>query len=103
LKVLARLTLFSALFLPGCHSSGGGSNASTLQPSAAMSAAQGGVWARLPAPVAAAFRASHPKIAPIRLHVRLFPDGTTRYQVMYVDADGQTRYASYYADGRNVP
>ena len=57
---------------------------------------------RLPAPVVAAFRHDHPHIAPASFHVRLFPDGTTHYQLIYLDNTAQPREADYYPDGRPI-
>jgi hypothetical protein len=57
---------------------------------------------RLPSPVASAFRKDHPKVSAALVHVRLFPDGSTRYQIIYVDSNGQSQQAQYFADGRSV-
>ena len=70
---------------------------------AAASAQASGVLSRLPAPVAAAFQKNHSNQTASTIHVRLFPDGTTHYQIVYKDSSGQPQQASYYADGRAIP
>jgi hypothetical protein len=104
-KSFARPIALFTTCLIGCrHSGGGGANAAPNQASVGTAIQQNGdVLNRLPAPVAAAFQKNHPRLSPTRIHVRLFPDGTTHYQVIYLGNDGQTHQAEYYPDGRNVP
>jgi hypothetical protein len=83
--------LLCILFVAGCRN---GSGASGIQGSDLLN--------RLPPPVATAFISDHPHSSVARTHARLFPDGSTRYQVIYLDATGQTRQANYYGDGRVV-
>jgi hypothetical protein len=93
-KFNARFTLMLTLCLIGCHHGNGNADAA---------AQANNILSRLPAPVAAAFVKQHPHVPPARFHVRLFPDGTTHYQLMYQGSDGQPQQADYYGDGRKVP
>jgi hypothetical protein len=102
-KSLAAFLLLTALCLIGCHHPSGGTGVSALPPPSAAPAAEGDdVLRRLPAPVAVAFRKEHPHNAATRIHVRLFPDGSAHYQVIYADNSGQPHQAEYYGDGKDV-
>jgi len=101
-KPLDRLVVLPLLCLIGCHHGGDG-DMSPNQAAVGTAVQQNGdVLSRLPAPVAAAFQKSHPRISPTRVHVRLFPDGSMHYQVIYVDGNGQPQQVEYYGDGRDV-
>jgi hypothetical protein len=103
-KPLSHISLLILLALSGCRtgvSSSGGFGGP--QPSAAPVVPTNDPSNRLPAPVAAAFHRDHPRSTPTAVHVRLFPDGTLHYQVIYVDGNGPSQQAEYFADGRSVP
>jgi hypothetical protein len=103
-KSFARLAVLLVFCLTGCHHENGSSDGSANQtPTASAAATSNQVMSRVPAPVAAAFARNHANASATRVHVRLFPDGTTHYQIMYVDGDGQPQEADYYLDGRKVP
>jgi hypothetical protein len=89
-NVFAPILALVFLLSSGCHTA-----APTAQNSEMLN--------RLPAPVAAAFAKQHPHISPARIHARLFPDGTTHYQILYSDTSGQIHEADYFADGRAAP
>jgi len=92
------------LFSIGCRNGiGGGESASATASPPAASAQASDVLSRLPAPVASAFQKDHPHQTASAIHVRLFPDGTTHYQIIYSDANGQPQQANYYANGQDVP
>jgi hypothetical protein len=89
-RILSPLFVVIALLLNGCHST-------------APATPNSDILNRLPASVAQAFAKQHPHVSPSRVHVRLFPDGTTHYQIIYPDPNGQSRDATYLTDGRTAP
>jgi hypothetical protein len=103
-KSLARPSVLCVIVLIGCHRGVGSGGVAANQISPAAIASQNSeLFARLPAPVTTAFEKSHPRVAATRVHVRLFPDGSTHYQIIYVDGEGRTRQAEYYGNGRSTP
>jgi hypothetical protein len=98
-----RLLPLILLFSIGCHNGIGGSGGSSAASATAASVQANDVLSRLPAPVATAFQKNHPNQTASIIHVRLFPDGSTHYQIIYTDSSGQPQQANYYGDGRAIP
>jgi hypothetical protein len=91
------------LLAVGCQNGSGGGGASATGSPPAGSVQANDVLSRLPAAVAAAFKKHHPHETASTIHVRLFPDGTTHYQIGFTDSSGQPQQANYYGDGRAIP
>ena len=100
MRVLLGLILLLSM---GCRDGIGGSGGSSAAAPPAAPAQASDALSRLPAAVAAAFTKNHPHETASTIHVRLFPDGTTHYQIIFTDSGGQPEQANYYGDGRAIP
>jgi hypothetical protein len=102
-KSSAFVIVSSVVLALGCRNLGTSGGAASTPPPAASPAQTNSALARLPPPVAAAFQRAHPAVTPMLIHVRLFPDGTTHYQITYLGSNGEPQQADYVASGQVVP